>query len=111
MEMLKEKRKQHHYYVTSEEYKQIEDLAKRVGRTEASIVRDCVLAVASTPLLEYIFDDGVLLKADAKSLLKYSPTLRIIQEITKQLEAQGIQINVDELLTRQYRTSINTPTD
>lgn len=99
MESKKEKRKQYHYYVTNEEYKQIQGLAARVAMPEAAVVRACVLAVANTPALEYIFDDGVLLKANTKSLLKYSPTLQIIDEVMKLLEKQGIVVDYDELLS------------
>lgn len=103
MESKKEKRKQFHYYVTNEEYKQIQGLAARVAMPEAAVVRTCVLAVANTPALEYIFDDGVLLKADTKSLLRYSPTLRIIDEVMNLLEKQGIVIDYDELLSSEMK--------
>ena len=106
METTKERRKQYHYYVTSKEYEQIRQLAARVAIPEAAVVRICVLAVDNTPILEYIFDDGVLLKADSLSLLKYSPTLRIINEAMKQLEKQGVHVDVSELICKEMNWKV-----
>ena len=106
METTKERRKQYHYYVTSKEYEQIRQLAARVAIPEAAVVRICVLAVANTPILEYIFDDDVLLKADSLSLLKYSPTLRIINEAMKQLGKQGVHVDVSEFICKEMNWKV-----
>lgn len=104
-------RRQYHYYATQDEYLQIQELAKRVSKPEASTVRTCVLAVANDPVLEYIFDDGVLLKPTANQLSLQSKSLQIIKKVLDQLENQGISINFDEFVEEMANHEIDSPSD
>ncbi|MEG0359911.1 MAG: hypothetical protein RR598_11650 [Anaerorhabdus sp.] len=105
--MKKKLRQQYHYYVTQDEYLQIKELAMRLQKPEASTVRTCVLAVANDPVLEYIFDDGVLLKPSASELSLQSKSLQIIKKVLEQLEHQGISIDFDEFVEEMAVNAID----
>lgn len=69
MNKCDEKRKSLNVYFNADERTQIELLAKRVGYKKCGeLIRIAMLKLANDPSLDFIFDDGSLLKQDPRRI-------------------------------------------
>ncbi len=93
MKKVKRKRVQKSIYISDDEYELIRLFSKRICTTPAKAIRKAALAMAANPDLDYLFDEGVLLKVAPEIIKRRLLIINKTDKILAMLERQELVRN------------------